>query len=243
MAASGCAALTLSAATRASSASTVTWSALLPTLIPTTYCMVTVAASSDPSHRARDVFAQRVRLALDFLKALLDHVADANHAAQPPVALDHRDVPDTSVGHQRHDRAHLIVARAGEHLLGHHAVDARAQHLGAVIGERPHDPSLREDAGDPVPVRGDDQGADLLIAHAMQGVRDGRLGRDGANLSPFVRQDVLDVHRTIPPRCTRYGLVPVCCSSSRRASHTRWSMASSPPAMLSPSDADRRSAS
>src|SRR4051812_45764076 len=140
MAASGCAALTLSAATRASSALTVTWSALLPALIPTTYCMVTVAASSDPSHRACDVFAQRVRLALDFLEALLDHVADANHAAQLPVALDHRDVPDTSVGHQRHDRAHLIVARAGEHLLGHHAVDARAQHLGAVIGERPHDP-------------------------------------------------------------------------------------------------------
>ena len=43
MAASGCAALTLSAATRASSASTVTWSALLPILIPTAYCMVMAA--------------------------------------------------------------------------------------------------------------------------------------------------------------------------------------------------------
>src|SRR5690349_7145806 len=37
MAASACAALTLSAAIRASSASTVTWSTLLPTLIPTAY--------------------------------------------------------------------------------------------------------------------------------------------------------------------------------------------------------------
>src|SRR4051812_19099147 len=44
MAASGCAALTSSAAARASPASTVTWSALLPILIPTAYCMVTAAS-------------------------------------------------------------------------------------------------------------------------------------------------------------------------------------------------------
>src|SRR3954454_12568128 len=123
MAASGCVALTLSAATRASSASTVTWSALFTTLIPTAYCMVMVAASSDRSHRAGDVLAQRVRLALDFLETLLDHVADADHAAQPAITLDHRNVPDAPVGHQRHDRAHLIGAGAGGHLLGHHAAE------------------------------------------------------------------------------------------------------------------------
>src|SRR3954447_5732901 len=221
MAASGGGALTLSAATRASSASTVTWSALFTTLIPTAYCMVMVAASSDRSHRARNVLAQRVRLALDFLETLLDHVADADHAAQPAGTLDHRNVPDAPLGHQRHDRAHLIVAGAGEHLLGHHAADARAQHRGAVIGERPHDPSIRDDAGDPRPVRGDHQGADLLIAHAMQSVRDGRLGRDGAHLSPLARQDVLDVHRTILPATPSASRSPSAASTSGRSRQAR----------------------
>src|SRR5213082_3162755 len=99
MAASGCVALTSSAATRASSASTVTWSALFTTLIPTAYCMVMAAASSDRSHRAGDVLAQRVRLALDFVEALLHHVADADHAAQPAILLHHRNVTDAPFGH------------------------------------------------------------------------------------------------------------------------------------------------
>src|SRR5690242_19319663 len=128
MAASGRAALTLSAATRASSASTVTWSALFPTLVPTAYHKVMTAASSDRqegeehprptvpgvaaasaagrSHRLGDVLAQRVRLALNVVEPLLHHVADADHAAQPPVLLDHRNVPDAAVAHQRHDPAH-----------------------------------------------------------------------------------------------------------------------------------------
>src|SRR3954469_21000 len=55
-----------------------------------------------PSHRARDVLAQPVRLALNFLETLLDHVADADHAAQPAVTLGHRNVPDAPLGHQRH---------------------------------------------------------------------------------------------------------------------------------------------
>src|SRR3954454_12618378 len=61
------------------------------------------------SRRAGDVLAHRVRLALDFLQALLDHVADADHPAQPAILLDHRNVTDAPVGHQRHDRAHPIV--------------------------------------------------------------------------------------------------------------------------------------
>src|SRR3954465_1054194 len=245
MAASGCVALTLSAATRASSASTVTWSALFTTLIPTAYCMVMVAASPDRSPRAGDVLAQRVRLALDFIEALLHHVTDADHAAQPAVLLDHRDVADAPLGHERHDRAHPIVARAGEHILGHHTADARAQHLGPVPGDRVHDAAIGDDPGDPLSIRGDDQGTDPFLVHAMQRVPDRRLGLDGLHLSPLARQDVLDVHRTILPGTvpSRHGLVPVCRSSSRRASHTRWSMASSSPAMFSPSDADSRSAS
>src|SRR4051812_30803984 len=111
MAASGCAALTSSAATRASSASTVTWSALLPILIPTAYCMVMVAASSDRSHRAGDVLAQCIRLALDVIEAVLHHVANADHAAQPAVLLHHRNVTDAPVGHQRHERTHPVIAR------------------------------------------------------------------------------------------------------------------------------------
>src|SRR5437899_12252973 len=134
MVASGCVALTSSAAARASSASIVTWSALLPILIPTAYCMVMVAASSDRSHRAGDVLAQRVRLALDVVEPLLHHVADADHPAQPPVLLDHWNVANAPVGHQRHDRAHPVVARARVHLLGHHAADALAQHCGTVLG-------------------------------------------------------------------------------------------------------------
>src|SRR4051812_49283275 len=243
MAASGCVALTLSAATRASSASTVTWSALFTTLIPTAYCMVMVAASSDRSHRAGDVLAQRVRLALDFIEALLHHITDADHAAQPPVLLDHRDVPDAPLGHERHDRAHPIVARAGEHLLGHHAADTLAQDVDAMIGDGVEDVAIREDAGQVRAVLGDHERSDPLGTQAAERFSDRHIGPNGLHLASLARQDVLDVHRTIPPRCTRYGLVPVCCSSSRRASHTRWSMASSPPAMLSPSDADRRSAS
>src|SRR3954454_2922610 len=40
------------------------------------------------SRRARDVLAQRVRLALYLVQALLDHVADAHDPAQPAVALE-----------------------------------------------------------------------------------------------------------------------------------------------------------
>src|SRR3954447_1960955 len=243
MVASGCAALTSSAAARASSASIVTWSALLPILIPTAYCMVMVAASSDRSHRAGDVLAQRVRLALDVVEPLLHHVADTDHSAQPAILLHHRNVTDAPVGHQRHERTHPVLARAGEHLLGHHAADTLAQDVDAVIGDGVEDVAIREDAGQVRAVLGDHERSDPLGTQAAERFSDRHVGPNGLHLAPLARQDVLDVHRTIPPRCTRYGLVPVCCSSSCRASHTRWSMASSPPAMLSPSDADRRSAS
>src|SRR3982750_2776561 len=50
------------------------------------------------SHRASDVLAQRVGLALDLVQAVLHHVADADHAAQPPVLLDHRHVAEPPAG-------------------------------------------------------------------------------------------------------------------------------------------------
>jgi hypothetical protein len=63
-------------------------------------------------------------------------------AAQPPVLPDHGHVADAPVGHQRHHRADVIGAGAGEDLPGHHAPNAFAQHADAAIGDGVEDVAL-----------------------------------------------------------------------------------------------------
>src|SRR3954462_6107598 len=105
------------------------------------------AAAAARSAHAADVLPHRLRFAPDLVQAVLDHVADADVAAEPSVMLDHRDVTDPLVGHQRHDRAHPVLPGTGEYLARHHAADALAEHRAAPVGERVHDPALRDDPG------------------------------------------------------------------------------------------------
>ena len=49
-------------------------------------------------------------------------------SAGSPASRSRRACRITPLGHQRHDRAHAVLAGAGEHVLGHHATHARAQH-------------------------------------------------------------------------------------------------------------------
>src|SRR4051812_50053563 len=118
------------------------------------------------SYRAGDVLAQRVRLALDVVEPLLDHVADAGHAAQPAVLPDHRDVTDAPVGHQRHEPAHSVAARAGEPLLGHHAALALAADADHVAREAVLAVPGGQDAAAVGPVPRDPERADPARARA-----------------------------------------------------------------------------
>ena len=79
--------------------------------------------------------------------------------------------------------------RPGENLLGHHAVNPLVDHVDAVIGDRVHDPAVRDDASDSRPVLGDDKGSDPFFAHTVDGFGDGGVGHDGVNFSAPARID------------------------------------------------------
>ncbi len=62
-----------------------------------------------PKANSNLTLAQLIGVAFDLCEALLDHVADRDDAHE--LALVHRrQVSDATVGHDRHDLGHAVVA-------------------------------------------------------------------------------------------------------------------------------------
>ena len=76
------------------------------------------AGSPGGLRRPGDVVVKHVRLVLELLQAMLDHVADADDADHPAV-LHHRQMTEPPFGHLAHQPVNAVVRRAGADLLGH----------------------------------------------------------------------------------------------------------------------------
>src|ERR1700730_15450269 len=147
-----------------------------------------------PPSRAGDEGAQRLRLELDLVEAVLDEVADADDAAQPPVGHD-REMADAPVGHLGHQFADRVAGLAGDDVAGHDPADRERQEIGGLLGKRDHDIALRQDAIDAIAVLADDDRADPLPVQHVDRVADRRVRPDRRDPIALVAQDRLDIHR------------------------------------------------
>src|SRR5580704_14123551 len=87
---------------------------------------------------ARDVGLERRGLQLDFVEAVLDHVADADEARQLAVA-EHGKVADAPLGHERHQIRDPVLRTAGDYGLGHELFNAALERRRAVRAEGMND--------------------------------------------------------------------------------------------------------
>src|SRR3954447_25594654 len=120
---------------------------------------------------AGDEGAWGFRLEFDLVEAVLDEIADADDAAQPPVGYD-RKMADAPTGHLRHQFADRVAGIAGGDVEGHDLVDLARQEVGAFVSERNHDVALRQNAVDAVAVLADDNRADALAAQRVDRLGD-----------------------------------------------------------------------
>ena len=81
---------------------------------------------------------------------------------QPARLLDHRQMAEAPLGHQRQHLAIGITAGAGLDVAGHELVDPPFKQGRAVLGEAVDDVSLRQDTGDRLAVGTDHDGADAV---------------------------------------------------------------------------------
>src|SRR3546814_6076790 len=84
---------------------------------------------------------QRAGLQLEVVEAALDHVADADDAAQLSL-VDDRHMAYPVQGHRRHDEFDSVGRPARHHLARHQIGDAPVQQLGAVFREAVDDLAL-----------------------------------------------------------------------------------------------------
>src|SRR6516225_6368935 len=107
-----------------------------------------------------DERAQRTRLVLDLVEPVLDHIADADDAAEAPV-LDHREMADAAVRHFCHQLVDTVGGIASYHPRRHHFRDLERQEIGAASGKAVHNVALRYDPVDTITVLADDEGANI----------------------------------------------------------------------------------
>src|ERR1051326_8191306 len=147
--------------------------------------------------RACDEGAQRFRLELDLVKPVLDEIADADDAAEPPIG-DDRQMPHAPVRHLGHQLLHGVTRRAGHNLARHDLVDTARQQLGTAVGERDNDVALGQDPVDALAILADDDRADALALERLDSLGNRRAGPDRRNPAAFVAQDCLDIHPGSP---------------------------------------------
>ena len=73
-----------------------------------------------------------------------------------------------------------------------------AQDRGTILGQRPDQIALGQDARDRHAVLADDERADALERQPMHGGGDGRIRADGHDLTALVVEDLLDLHLGAP---------------------------------------------
>src|SRR3546814_8594214 len=81
--------------------------------------------SHESSHRATtyrsaliDVRLELIAFALELVDAALHHVTDTDDAEEVAV-LDHRQMPDSTLGHDRGNAVHCVCRNARVHQSGH----------------------------------------------------------------------------------------------------------------------------
>src|SRR5690606_25534474 len=92
------------------------------------------AAPQDEALCRRDIFPERVVLALELREPVLHHVADRYDAGEPP-AIEHRHMAEAVLGHALHEVRDRLVFRAGHHVARHGAGDRLRQHITAMRGK------------------------------------------------------------------------------------------------------------
>ena len=98
---------------------------------------------------------------LEFIETVLDHVADADNAAEPPT-VDHRNVPNAITRHPAHHRGDAVVWRAGVDRRGHHLGDGQCEQLRSVLRQAADNVPFRDQAQDRVSFFADNEGANAL---------------------------------------------------------------------------------
>src|SRR5213593_1209037 len=106
--------------------------------------------------------AEDVRLQLEFVHAVLDHIADADDTAELP-AFDHRDLPYPVASHLGHDTRYAVLRPAGDHRLRHHLGRTHSQQPRPVLGETVDDVALRDQPEERGPTARGDVRRSLLV--------------------------------------------------------------------------------
>src|SRR5262249_61665881 len=119
----------------------------------------------------------RLRLALDFLDALLDYVADRDEADELAFR-DHRQVAEFPGGHPLHDGRNRIVFTTGRDVTCHDLTDRSVERVPPVLGQPPNDIAFRQYPGD-TPSRTTDQHR----ADTMRGEQFSRRRQIGSRLN------------------------------------------------------------
>src|SRR5579883_1009660 len=158
---------------------------------------------------------------LELADPALDHIADADDAAQNPVA-DDRHVAYAVLGHDRHHRFDLVVGAAGVHRARHDGGDGVVHDRSPHGGEATHDLTLGHDALDARPVPRNHEGADVEPRQRGDRIRDRRVPPDGGDRRSLVLQHRRDAHAApLSPPPWRRASQSLCQPAPRRPVHPR----------------------
>src|SRR5688572_2668854 len=152
---------------------------------------------------AADILPHGARLLLELAEPMLDHIADADDAAERACRIHHRNVADPALGHDRHELADCVPCLAGDHTLGHHRAHTLFHHASTTFGDGPGDAAVRDDPGDPPSILGHDQSANPFGAEPPYRLADRGIRLDRADLPALAGQDPIDLHPAASPKHRR----------------------------------------
>ena len=155
----------------------------------------TAGAPSVTNHQG---LAQGVRLQLELVNPILDHVPDT-HDAREPALVDHGEVADAVAGHERHDGGDPIARRARMHARRHHPGDGKREHVRVVLDQSAHDVAFRDDANDAAAVLAyHHEGADVPALELPGHRVERRVRARGFHVVTLYLEDCGNGHETPP---------------------------------------------
>src|SRR6266545_5151401 len=140
------------------------------------------------SAAARDVVGQVLDLEALLLRLVLDEVAD-RHEPDDVVVVDHGQVSDAAVGHDRHRLFDRRLGRDVDERRRHDLADFRVAARAALHGDLPQVVALGHDPDDLVAV-GDEDRADVALDDLHERVVDRRAGLDLQDVAALAPEDV-----------------------------------------------------
>ena len=145
----------------------------------------------------RDIFAQRLALAVEGVDVALDDVADGNDADQASVLYD-RDMAKPALRHRLHDMLDRVVASHGDDLRRHVTRNRIIERGRAMPGDDADHVALGKNAQDAQRSVRDDHRSHAFRGEELYDFLQGAMRLGGENIAPLVVENARNCHPSLP---------------------------------------------